>query len=129
MPAYLALDQGTTSSRALVFDDRLRELGKAQHEIEQHFPRPGEVEHDAEHVLARTGLPLDPYFSAAKIAWILDRVPGARARAERGELCAATIDAWLVHRLTGGKVFATEPSNASRTALYDLGTGTWSDEL
>ncbi len=199
MPVFLALDQGTTSSRALVFDADGNELAKAQLEFAQHFPRPGWVEHDAAEILAtqeaalqrawaqagspsiagvgitnqretivlwerasgqplqraivwqdrRTarelealrarglaprvlelaGLPLDPYFSAAKIAWLLDQVPGARKRAERGELCIGTIDTWLVFRLTRGEVFATEPSNASRTSLYALASGDWSDEL
>ncbi len=194
---YLALDQGTTSSRAVVYDGAGRVLAQAQHEFVQHFPAPGHVEHDAEEILAttlhalreawraagepavagvgitnqretvvlfdrrtlrplhralvwqdrrtaaalarlgahadfvrtRAGLPLDPYFSAAKIAWLLDHVPGARARAERGELGAATMDAWLVLRLTEGAVFATEPSNASRTSLFDLHTGAWSQDL
>ena len=199
MTTYLALDQGTTSSRALLFDGGGGVLGQAQHEFTQHFPGPGQVEHDAveifktqwraareahaaagspevrgvgitnqretvvvfdratgqpihraivwqdrrtastlaglkekgceERVRELTGLPLDPYFSAAKIAWILDEVPGARARAERGELGACTIDAWLLYKLTGGEVFATEPSNASRTSLYALVAGDWSDEL
>lgn len=199
MTSYLALDQGTTSSRALVFDEHGAVLGQAQHEFAQHFPGPGQVEHDAleifetqwraareahaeagepevravgitnqretvvvfdratgepihraivwqdrrtagvlqamkdkgheERVRELTGLPLDPYFSAAKIAWILDAVLGARARAERGELGACTIDAWLLYKLTAGAVFATEPSNASRTSLYDLRAGGWSDEL
>jgi glycerol kinase len=83
----------------------------------------------ADLVRARTGLSLDPYFSAAKIAWILDRVPGARAAAERGELGAGTIDTWLLFRLTGGKVFATDPSNASRTSLFDLRRGAFDDDL
>ncbi len=194
---YLALDQGTTSTRAVVYDQRGAVVASAQQELTQHYPAQGQVEHDAEEIAAsalrvlgdswraagqprvaalgitnqretvvvferatgrpihraivwqdrrtaerlatlsahaprvreRAGLPLDPYFSAAKIAWILDRVPGARARAERGELAAATIDAWLVHHLTAGQVFATEPSNASRTSLFDLHTGAWSDEL
>ncbi len=196
---FLALDQGTTSSRAIAFAPDGTVLAQAQHEFGQHFPAPGLVEHDpdeiwatqwqaareahaaagggvvqavgitnqretvvvweratgapihraivwqdrrtapdlarlrqqghADLVLARTGLPLDPYFSAAKIAWILDQVPGARRRAERGGLCAGTIDAWLLWRLTEGAVFATEPSNASRTSLYDLRTGDWCDEL
>ena len=198
-PAWLALDQGTTSSRAIVFDGEGRVLGQAQHEFAQHFPAPGRVEHDAdeifttqwraateahvaagapeigavgitnqretivvweratgrpihraivwqdrrtatvlraleeaghgERVRALTGLPLDPYFSAAKIAHVLDAVPGARDAAARGELCAGTIDAWLCTRLTGGATFATEPSNASRTSLFDIRRGEWSDEL
>ncbi len=196
---FLALDQGTTSSRALVFAADGSVRGAGQYEFGQHFPAPGCVEHDAEEILAaqlravdtawraagepaiaavgitnqretvvvwerrsgrpvhralvwqdrrtadvlaalrerggerlvrqRTGLSLDPYFSAAKIAWILDAVPGARAAAERGELLAGTVDSWLVHRLTGGAVFATEPSNASRTCLFDLEAGDWSDDL
>ncbi|MCA8949426.1 MAG: glycerol kinase GlpK [Planctomycetes bacterium] len=194
---FLALDQGTTSSRALVFDRDGGVVGRGQCEFEQHFPAPGWVEHEpgdivesqlaaaraaigmagqpaiaavgitnqretvvvwdrangrpvhraivwqdrrtagvlgglAEHgelVRARTGLSLDPYFSAAKIAWILDRVDGARARAERGELAAGTVDSWLLWSLTGGEVFATDATNASRTCLFDLGSGDWSDEL
>jgi len=196
---FLALDQGTTSSRALVFAADGQLLGAGQREFAQHFPAPGLVEHDPEQILqsqreaaalalaaagsprivaagltnqrettvvweratgrpvhralvwqdrrtapaldamraagladevrSRTGLPLDPYFSAAKIAWILDHVPGARARAERGELCAGTVDSWLVFRLTAGAVFATDPSNASRTSLCDLGTGAFDDWL
>lgn len=196
---FLALDQGTTSSRAIVFDACGSVLGFGQHEFPQHFPAPGHVEHDADDILAsqlraaddalaaaghppvravgitnqretvvlweratgrplhraivwqdrrtapqldairlagheelvreRTGLPLDPYFSAAKIAWLLDAAPGARRRAERGELCAGTIDSWLLFRLTDGAVFATDPGNASRTSLFDLSTGAWSDEL
>lgn len=196
---FLALDQGTTSSRAIVFDGDGQPRGFGQREFGQHFPAPGHVEHDAEEILAsqlaaaataiaaagdppieavgitnqretvvvfdrrtgrpvhraivwqdrrtkdrleavrraghepfvreRTGLALDPYFSAAKIAWILDHVDGARAAAERGELCAGTIDSWLVHRLTGGAVFATDASNASRTSLFDLHRGDFTEEL
>jgi glycerol kinase len=196
---FLALDQGTTSSRAIVFDRSGAVRGIGQHEFAQHFPAPGLVEHDAEQILQsqldaandavaaagspaieavgisnqretvvvferrtgrpghraivwqdrrtapqlqamqaaghaelvreRTGLSLDPYFSAAKIAWILDHVPGARAAAERGELCAGTIDTWLLHRLTGGAVCATDASNASRTSLFDLRRGDFDDEL
>ena len=80
-------------------------------------------------MLAKTGLLLDPYFSATKVAWILDRVAGARARAERGELAFGTIDSFLVWRLTGGKVHATDATNASRTMLYDIHRGEWSHEL
>lgn len=194
---FLALDQGTTSSRAIVFDAGGSVHGVGQCEFEQHFPAPGHVEHDADEILGsqraaaaaacraagdpaitaagitnqretvvvfdratgrpvhraivwqdrrtagalaelkdreddvrrRTGLSLDPYFSAAKIAWVLDHVPGARRRAERGELGAGTVDCWLVHALTRGEVFATDATNASRTSLFDLGAGDWSDEL
>ncbi len=197
MSHFLALDQGTTSSRAVVFTADGQVLGASQHEFTQYFPQPGYVEHDPEQIYetqwraaleavaaagdpeisavgitnqretvvvfdrntgveihpaivwqdrrtasqlealreheevirAKTGLTLDPYFSAAKIALILDTVPGARARAERGELGACTIDAWLLYRLTSGRVFATEPSNASRTSLYSLAGGDWDDDL
>ena len=201
-PEYvLAIDQGTTSTRALLFDEGARIVAVAQEPFEQHFPRPGEVEHDPEDlwtttvstvraVLAkadggpeaiaaigianqretvlvwervtgrpihraivwqdrrtagacdalrdaghealvseRTGLVLDPYFSATKIAWILDHVDGARARAEAGELAFGTVDTFLLWRLTGGRVHATDATNASRTSLYDLRTGDWDPEL
>jgi glycerol kinase len=193
----LALDQGTTSSRAVVVDATGRFVGVAQREFPQHFPRSGWVEHDAEDiwrtqretavsaitaagvraadiaavgitnqretvvvwerstgraiapaivwqdrrtadVVARlkaegheaevrrvTGLLLDPYFSATKIAWILDHVPGARERAERGELAAGTIDSWLLWKLTDGAVHATDVTNASRTSLMDLRALDW----
>jgi len=77
----------------------------------------------------RTGLVLDPYFSATKIAWLLDHLPAARRRAEAGELAVGTVDSWLLWRLTGGRVHATDPTNASRTLLYDLRTGTWAPDL
>ncbi|MEO6874902.1 MAG: glycerol kinase GlpK [Opitutaceae bacterium] len=197
----LALDQGTTSSRALVFDRHGRVRGAAQQEFTQHFPRPGWVEHDpadlwtstrrtalaavAEANLtaqsiaaigltnqrettllwdrhtgrplapaivwqdrrtttlcaqlkrrglepvfrARTGLVLDPYFSGTKLAWLLDHLPGARRRAARGELAFGTVDTWLLWKLTGGQVHATDVSNASRTLLLNLRTGEWDDEL
>mgnify|MGYP000520355297 CR=1 FL=1 len=197
----LALDQGTTSSRAIIFDARGRARGVAQQEFAQHFPRPGWVEHDpadlwtttrrvalaavaeanltgnnlaaigitnqrettlvwdrrtgrpiapaivwqdrrtADHCMQlkrrgleelfrqRTGLVLDPYFSGTKIAWLLDHIAGARRRAERGELAFGTVDTWLLWKLTGGKVHATDVSNASRTLLLDLRTGEWDDEL
>jgi len=80
-------------------------------------------------VLSRTGLPLDPHFSASKIAWVLQEVPGARQAADRGELAFGTVDSWLIYRLTGGKVHATDPSNASRTLLYNLEEGGWDAEL
>ena len=201
MKTILALDQGTTSSRALLFDEGGRVLGSAQAEFEQHFPRPGWVEHDpaaiwstqldtARRVLreadlgagdvgavgitnqrettivweratgvpihpaivwqdrrtaevcrrlkrdgkedlvrARTGLLLDPYFSATKIAWMLDHVDGARARAEAGELAFGTVDSWLLWNLTEGAVHATDASNAARTLLFDTTRLDWSDEL
>jgi glycerol kinase len=198
MDALLALDQGTSSSRALVFDRTGRLLAVAQRELPQHFPQPGWVEHDAaqiwDHQIAcareavakagvkvaaigitnqretvvlwdrrtgeplhralvwqdrrtaalceqmkaqgleprlreLTGLVLDPYFSATKLRWLLDHVPGARERAGRGELAFGTIDSWLLWQLTGGRVHATDVSNASRTLLFDLHRGDWSDEL
>ena len=197
----LALDQGTTSSRAILFDRHGTPVATAQREFRQHFPEPGRVEHDAEEIWAtqratiaevlarartsidrvhaigitnqrettllwdrasgrpiapaivwqdrrtaplcarmkadghearvreRTGLVLDPYFSATKIAWLLEHVPGARARAERGELAFGTIDTWLAWKLSGGVLHVTDPSNASRTLLYDLHTADWSDAL
>ena len=198
MEALLALDQGTSSSRALVFDRSGRLLAVAQRELPQHFPQPGWVEHDAEEIwdhqracareaLAKagvraaaigitnqretvvlwdrrtgrplhralvwqdrrtaafcealkqqgleprvrelTGLLLDPYFSATKLRWLLDHVPGARERAARGELAFGTIDSWLLWKLTDGQVHATDVSNASRTLLFDIHRGGWSDEL
>ncbi len=195
----LALDQGTTSSRAMAIGLDGRVIASAQEEFPQIFPRSGWVEHDPEavwrtqrrtaeqtlerlegraivaigvtnqretvvvwdrktgdaihnavvwqdrrtaqqtHALAvagheklvseRTGLVLDPYFSASKIAWILNAVPGARERAKRGELAAGTIDCFLIWRLTGGRVHATDATNASRTSLYDIRTGRWDEEL
>ncbi|MFG6468208.1 glycerol kinase GlpK [Roseateles sp. BYS87W] len=198
MTALLALDQGTSSSRALVFDRTGRLLAVAQRELPQHFPQPGWVEHDAQQIwehqvacareaLAKagvkpaaigitnqretvvlwdrrtgeplhralvwqdrrtaplceqmkaqgleprirelTGLVLDPYFSATKLRWLLDHLPGARERAVRGELAFGTIDSWLLWKLTDGRVHATDPSNASRTLLFDIHRGDWSDEL
>jgi hypothetical protein len=199
--SVLAIDQGTTSSRAMLFDRAGRPLGQAQQELPQHFPRSGWVEHDPEDiwrdtvavvqgalgdaktaveqvaaigitnqrettviwdrasgaaihkaivwqdrrtaplcdrlkaegheapVQRKTGLLLDPYFSASKIAWLLDNVPGARARAEKGELAFGTIDSFLLWRLTGGAVHATDATNASRTLLYDIHEQSWSAEL
>ncbi|MCC6785136.1 MAG: glycerol kinase GlpK [Planctomycetes bacterium] len=201
MKYVLALDQGTTSSRAILFDHEGSVRGVAQREFTQHFPAPGQVEHDADEIWAtqigcvrevlartgaraadvvaigitnqretvvvwerdtgrpiaraivwqdrrtagecaalvergheaflreRTGLVADPYFSATKLAWLLDHVDGARARAERGELLAGTIDTWLLWKISGGACHATEASNASRTLLFDLRALAWSDEL
>lgn len=197
----LAIDQGTTSSRAIVFSDRLDIVSVAQQEFKQYFPQSGWVEHDAEEIWAstlatcrkaldkakvtaagigaigitnqretaiiwerdsgkpihkaivwqdrrtsdlcnglrdaghdpmitdKTGLLLDAYFSATKIKWLLDTVPGARERAEKGELCFGTVDTFLLWRLTGGKVHATDATNASRTMLYNIHTNCWDDEL
>jgi glycerol kinase len=202
MPDFiLAIDQGTTSSRAIVFDAKLRPKASAQKEFKQYFPNSGWVEHAPEeiwksvlttcraaivrakiapknirclgitnqrettvvwerksgkaihkaivwqdrrtadicadlkarghekHFTAKTGLLLDPYFSGTKVSWILDHVSGARERAERGELCFGTIDSFLIWRLTGGKSHVTDATNASRTLLYNIHTGTWDDEL
>jgi glycerol kinase len=197
----LAIDQGTTSTRAMLFDRAGRPCATSQRELEQHYPKPGWVEHDPEQiwqdvvaaargvleqagltaaevaaigitnqretvvlwerasgrpvhpaivwqdrrtaarcrelrdaghdplVQARTGLLIDPYFSATKIAWLLDEVPGARAAAERGELAFGTIDSFLLWRLTGGRVHATDATNASRTMLYDIHRQDWDDDL
>jgi len=202
MPDFiLAIDQGTTSSRAIVFDAKLRPKASAQKEFKQYFPNSGWVEHDPEEIwksvlatckaaitkaktapknirclgitnqrettmvwerktgkaihkavvwqdrrtaeicaglkaqgdeklfTAKTGLLLDPYFSGTKVSWILDHVKGARERAERGELCFGTIDSFLIWRLTGGKSHVTDATNASRTLLYNIHSGTWDDEL
>ncbi|MEZ4433649.1 MAG: glycerol kinase GlpK, partial [bacterium] len=201
MTYILALDQGTTSSRAIVFDRDGQVVSVAQKEFEQFFPRPGLVEHDpneiwssqlatATEAIARaglrardieaigitnqrettvvwdretgepianaivwqdrrtaghcdrlradgkadlfqqkTGLVLDAYFSGTKIRWLLDNVPDARKKAEAGRLAFGTVDAWLVYKLTGGALHVTDPSNASRTLLYDINTGDWDDEL
>jgi glycerol kinase len=197
----LAIDQGTTSSRAIVFDKKLNPKGSGQKEFKQYFPNSGWVEHDPEEIwksvlttckaaftkakvkaeqiatigitnqretvvvwdrktgkaihkaivwqdrrtsekctamkaagleatfTAKTGLLLDPYFSGTKLAWLLDHVKGAREKAERGELAFGTIDTFLIWRLTGGKVHATDATNASRTLLYNIHTGAWDDEL
>jgi glycerol kinase len=201
MSFILALDQGTTSSRALVFDHDGNICGLAQKEFRQIFPEPGLVEHDAEEIWAsqvgvaveaiaragltaadiaaigitnqrettvvwdratgkpihhaivwqdrrtaaqcdllkargleqtfraRTGLVLDPYFSGTKLSWLLDHVPGARTKAEAGELAFGTIDSWLVWNLTGGEQHLTDASNASRTLLFNIHDGTWDPEL
>lgn len=197
----LAIDQGTTSTRAILYDTENAVLGKAQRELPQIYPQPGWVEHDPEEiwdatlavcrqaieasgrpasdiaaigitnqrettvvwdratgkpihnaivwqdrrtadacaalradgfentVQAKTGLLLDPYFSATKIAWLLDQVDGARARAEAGELAFGTIDSFLLWRLTGGKQHATDITNAARTSLFDIRTQDWDAEL
>ena len=201
MPYVLALDQGTTSSRAIVFDASGGAVAAAQQEFRQIYPQGGHVEHDATEIwatqsgmlheaiakagiaareiaaigianqrettvlweratgrpiahaivwqdrrtaatcdalreaghsgtfLRKTGLVLDAYFSGTKLKWLLDHVPAARERARRGELAFGTIDSWLVWNLTGGRVHATDPSNASRTLLFDIHRGDWDDEL
>jgi glycerol kinase len=199
MNVILALDQGTTSSRAMLFDHGAHILAVAQREFTQHFPQPGWVEHDADEIWAsqlgvaqqalaklpsatiaaigitnqrettvlwdrathrpvaaaivwqdrraarfcdelkaagheqmireKTGLVIDAYFSGTKLKWLLDNVPGARERAMRGELAFGTIDSWLIFKLTGGKVHATDVSNASRTLLFNIHALDWDDEL
>jgi len=197
----LALDQGTTSSRALLFDKQGAVRAVAQREFDQIFPQPGWVEHDPEQIVSsqiavaqealtqagarpgdvvaigianqrettilwnretgkpvhnaivwqdrrtadfcerlrsegqtpmiqqRTGLLIDSYFSASKISWILDNVPGVRSLAEAGKLAFGTVDSWLVWSLTGGRVHATDASNASRTMLFNIHTGGWDRDL
>ncbi len=197
----LAIDQGTTSTRAIVFDRDARRCGTGQKEFTQHYPHPGWVEHDANTIwqdtlevcrlalaeagisagdvaacgitnqrettviwdratgepiaraivwqdrrtspvcqqlqrqgrgdwlAERTGLLLDPYFSATKIAWLLDHVPGDRQRAEAGELAFGTIDSWLAWKLTGGRSHVTDATNASRTMLFNIREQDWDDEL
>ena len=201
MAYILALDQGTTSSRAILFNEAGAIAALAQHEFEQFYPEPGWVEHDPMEILTsqfscavevlgkvgarprdvagigitnqretvivwdratgkpvhpaivwqdrrtaaacaaleqsgvgesvsnQTGLVLDPYFSATKVAWILDHVPEARTRAERGELAFGTVDSWLIWNLTSGRRHVTDVTNASRTLLYDIVKGEWNVEL
>lgn len=201
MNVLLAIDQGTTSSRSVVYDTSLRVLACAQEEFRQHYPAPGLVEHDAveiwdsvrstmrealrkagvspqdvscigitnqretivlwdrktgrpvhpalvwqdrrtsadlaefsaagreEEIRSRTGLVLDPYFSASKLRWMLRHLPGAAERAAAGELAAGTIDSWLVYKLSGGACHVTDVSNASRTMLMNLGTASWDPVL
>ncbi|ARU16184.1 glycerol kinase GlpK [Croceicoccus marinus] len=202
MPRHiLAIDQGTTSTRAILFDEGGNALATARREFAQHYPQPGWVEHDPDEiwrdtvaaareaiaaaglsadavagigitnqretvvvwdratgepihraivwqdrrtaslcagmkaageeagVRERTGLLIDPYFSATKLAWILDHVAGARARAEKGELAFGTIDSFLLWRLTGGRVHATDVTNAGRTLLYDIRAQQWDQDL
>jgi len=201
MGFILAIDQGTTSSRAIIFDAKMQIVASAQEEFTQHFPASGWVEHDcgdlwttvlstcreaiakagiaaseiagigitnqrettlvwdrktgeplhnaivwqdrrtsdmcqtlrdAGHeadVTHRTGLLLDPYFSGTKLAWILNTVEGARARAEAGELAFGTVDSWLIWNLTGGGAHVTDATNAARTLMYDIRQGKWSDDM
>ena len=201
MSFVLAIDQGTTSSRAILFRPDVSIAAQAQQEFPQHFPASGWVEHEPEDIWtstlatcreamrkadaaakdiaaigitnqrettmvwdratgqaihraivwqdrrtadicaalkaegheptisAKTGLIVDPYFSGTKVAWILDHVPGARQRAERGELMFGTVDSYLLWRLTGGRVHATDATNASRTLLFNIHDGEWDDEL
>ncbi len=201
MRCILALDQGTTSSRAIVFDEQGALVSVAQEEFRQIYPQPGWVEHDAKAILAtqravarealrraavppksvlaigitnqrettlvwdrqsgepvanaivwqdrrtaahcrelreagaeslvreRTGLVIDPYFSATKIAWLLDNIPGARGRAERGELAFGTVDTWLIWQLTGNRTHVTDVTNAARTMLFNVHSQEWDEEL
>jgi len=197
----LAIDQGTTSSRAIIFDRNLKPLSSAQEEFKQHFPKSGWVEHDPEDlwsttismclqamerehiqpvdiaaigitnqrettivwdrhsgraitpaivwqdrrtadicrtlrqaghepmVTAKTGLLLDPYFSATKLAWILDNIAGARASAQAGDLLFGTVDSYIIWRLTGGESHVTDATNAARTMMYNIIDGCWDDDL
>jgi glycerol kinase len=126
----LAIDQGTTSTRAIIFDRAFTALAVAQRELPQHFPRDGWVEHAPRDILADTlAVLLDPYFSATKIAWILDHVPGARARAGRGELAFGTVDSFLLWHLTGGEAHRTDAANAARTMLFDIHRQAWDEDL
>ena len=201
MTYILAIDQGTTSSRAILFDAGLRVVSVAQEEFAQAYPQPGWVEHDpadlwatvagtaraaiekaginatdiaaigitnqrettliwdratgqpihkaivwqdrrtadtcealkaAGHepmITARTGLLLDPYFSGTKVKWLLDHIPGARAKAVQGKLAFGTVYTWLIWNLTGGRVHATDATNAARTMLYNIATGSWDAEI
>ena len=201
MRYILALDQGTTSSRAILFDRDGGPVAIAQREFRQVFPQPGWVEHDPREIFSsqrdvarealrkanvsmkdvmaigitnqrettilwdrqtgepihnalvwqdrrtsqmcsrlksdeaeslvqeRTGLVIDPYFSGTKIAWLLDEIPGARGRAERGELAFGTVDTWLMWHLTGNRTHVTDVSNASRTLLFNIHTNEWDEEL
>ena len=201
MTYLLALDQGTSSSRSIVFDETGRTVAMAQRELAQIYPQPGWVEHDAQEIWriqlatarealakagipasavkalgitnqrettvvwsrktgqpihnaivwqdrraepicadlrarglgdtiqAKTGLLVDAYFSGTKLQWLLDHVPGARQQADNGELAFGTIDSWLVWQLTGGKVHATDVSNASRTMLFNVHRNSWDAEL
>ena len=201
MKYVLALDQGTTSSRAILFDAEGNAARVAQRELRQIYPQPGWVEHDPKEILAtqravarevlgthdfslknlmsvgitnkrettilwdrqtgepmhnaivwqdrrtaslcsqlkkdglekivreRTGLVIDPYFSGTKIAWLLDQIPGVRRRAERGELAFGTVDTWLTWHLSGNRTHVTDPSNASRTMLFNIHMGDWDQEL
>jgi glycerol kinase len=200
-PFILAIDQGTTSTRAILFDRRCKIISAAQQEFRQFFPKPGWVEHEPEDLwrtvlstcrsamrkagirakeiagigitnqrettvvwdrrsgkavhraivwqdrrtadvcaalrkagheagfVSRTGLLLDPYFSGTKIAWILDHVKDARARAQNGELAFGTVDSFLIWRFTGGRAHVTDATNASRTLLYNIHKGQWDDDL
>src|SRR6266516_3439960 len=142
----IAIDQGTTSTRAIAFGASCQPVAVAQQEFRQIYPAPGLVEHDPEAIwtttvetvravmakagiaakeVAATGIVLDPYFSATKIAWLLDRVEGARSAAQDGKLAFGTVDSFLLWRLTGGRVHATDATNAARTLLLDIRRGEW----
>ncbi|MDD4851017.1 MAG: FGGY family carbohydrate kinase, partial [Gemmiger sp.] len=202
MKRYLiALDEGTTSCRAILFDAQQNIVGLTQREFTQHYPQPGWVEHDpmeiyscqygvmtellartgiapaeiagigitnqrettivwdkatgrpiynaivwqcrrtaplveelvktmpAETIRAKTGLLPDAYYSATKLRWLLDTVPGAQEKAEAGALCFGTVDSWLIYKLTGGKVHVTDATNAARTMLYNIHTLSWDAEI
>ena len=148
----IALDQGTTSSRSIIFDSKGNIVSLAQYPFTQIYPKPGWVEpvYNAivwqcrrtapicdqltadglgPYVKKKTGLLIDAYFSGTKIKWILDNVPGARERAERGELLFGNVDSWLIWNLTGGRAHVSDYSNCSRTMLFDIDNLCWDEEL
>lgn len=121
----MALDQGTTSPRCIIFDRSWALCSSAQKEFRQYYPKPGW----SERIREKTGLVPDAYFSATKLRWILDKVPGARRRAEAGELLFGTIDSWLIWKLTGSRAHVTDLTNASRTMLFNIRRLRWDAEL
>jgi len=122
MTYILAIDQGTTSSRGIIFDGQMKVVAAAQEEFAQHYPHSGWVEHEVADLW-------DPYFSATKLKWILDEVAGVRARAEAGELLFGTVDCYLIWQLTGGAAHVTDATNAARTMLYNIRDGQWDAEI
>src|SRR3989338_3200921 len=139
----LSLDQGTTSSRAILFNDKGQIIGKSQKEFRQIFPKPYWVEHDPveiwnsqlettknkKQIKEKTGLEIDAYFSASKMKWIIDHVPETKELIKNKRLRFGTIDTWIIWNLTKGKSYFTDPSNASRTMLFNISTGKYDSEL
>ena len=138
MNRIIAIDQSTSATKALLFDEHCHMLDRTSVDHQQYYPQTGWVEHDAEEirsqghtamVMQKSGLLIDPNFSASGVKWLLDHVPGARQSAEAGELLMGTIDTWLVWRLTNGRIHATDTTNASRTMLFNIHTMQWDDDL